>query len=104
MKVIKTGTDSAAAVIAAENYSQIIAGSNSIGTDTEGGNFILGPVSFSSQIDSIKVGGIFRFNPILASGLPSTMITPISTLTMDPPIKNLGSMSAIAAMISSVGF
>lgn len=104
MKIIKTESNASAALITADSYSQIIAGANSIGTDREGGNFILGPLSLSSQPANIRIGSIFTINPIVTSCLPSTMITPIPMLTMDPPIKNLGSMSAIAAMISSVGF
>lgn len=103
MKVIKYTADSKAAIVTGETYSSIIAGSNSISSDREGGNFILGPTSFSSNIDNIRVGP-FKFNPILASCLPSTMITPVPTLVLEPPIKNIASMAAIASMVSSLGF
>jgi hypothetical protein len=102
VKVIKITPDCSSALIAADTYSQIVSGPCSITTTADSGNFINGPLSISSGIDSIKVGAIFRFNPILASGIPSTIITPIPTLVMDVPIKNLGSLAAIASLCASL--
>lgn len=103
MKIMKESIDSTAAVLAAESYSQIYAGSNSVGVDTEGGTFVNGPLSISSAPHNTKFGGIFRINELVATGMPSTMITPIPMLVIDPPIKNIASMGAIAAMVASVG-
>lgn len=104
MKIMKTNSDSTSSVIAAETYSQMIANSNSVSVDAEGGTFINGPLSISSQAENIRIGAIYRVNPLVSTGLPSTMITPIPTLVIDPPIKNLMSMGAIAAMVASTGF
>lgn len=103
MKIMKESIDSSSAVIAGESYSQLYAGSNSVGVDREGGTFINGPLSISSAPHNTKFAGIFRINESVATGMPSTMITPIPMLTIDPPIKNIASMSAIASMISSIG-
>lgn len=87
-------------LVAGEEYSQIASGPNSFTSTRDKGNFINGPLSISSNIDNIRVGGIYKFNPVLASGLPSTMITPIPTLVLDMPVKNLSSMAAISAVLS----
>lgn len=102
MKVMKSTPGSSSGVVAADTYAQLMSGPNSISTTNDSGNFINGPLSISSGIDSIKVGGIFRFNPILGSGIPSTIITPVPVLLIDPPIRNLTSMAGIAAMMSSI--
>lgn len=99
MKVIKSAPDSSAMLIAADTYSQITAGPCSMTVTRQDGTFINGPLSISSQIDSIRIGGVFKMNPILASCLPSTMITPIPTLVLDIPVKNLGSASAISSLL-----
>lgn len=99
MKVIKATAESSCMLIAADTYSQITAGANSISTTKESGNFINGPLSISSNIDSIRVGGMYKFNPQLATGLASTLITPIPTLVFDIPIKNLASQAAISTLI-----
>lgn len=102
MRVLKTSADSSSMVIAGESYSQITAGPNSVTADRYGGVFINGALSITSQVDNIKIGGIFRLNPILSSCMPSTMITPIPTLVMDLPVKHIASISGIASMLRSI--
>lgn len=102
MKVMKTAPDSSSMVIAGDTYSQITSGANSITTTRESGNYINGPLSISSPIDNIRVNGVYKFNPQLSTGLPSTMMTPIPTLVFDIPIKNLASQSAISAVLKGL--
>jgi len=102
MKVIKDRPESSDMLIVNEGYSQLTSRANSVTVTGESGTFINGPLSISSQIDSIKIGGIFKFNPILASCLPSTMVTPIPTLVMDMPIRNLRSAAGIASMLQGI--
>lgn len=102
MKVLKTTPDSSSMVIAGEGYSQIASGPNSITAQRESGIYINGAVSFTSQVDNIKIGGIYKLNPILSSCVPSTMITPVPTLVMDLPVKNIVSVSGIANMLRSI--
>lgn len=99
MKVIKNTPASSSMVIAGDTYSQITSGANSVTSTRDSGNFINGPLSISSTVDNIRVGGFYRFNPQLSTGLPSTMMTPIPTLVFDIPVKNLASQAAISAVI-----
>lgn len=99
MKVIKEKPESSCMLVTADTYTQITAGPNSITTTREEGNFINGPLSISANIDNIRVGGIYKFNPQLSTGLPSTMITPIPTLIFDIPVKNLASQVAISSVL-----
>lgn len=102
MKVIKDTPQSSSMIITTEGYTQITAGPNSISTTRQDGNFINGPLSISSNIDNIRVGGMYKFNPQLSTGLASTMITPIPTLVFDLPIKNLASSAAIAGVLAGL--
>ena len=96
--ILKDKPESSSFVQIGEGYSQIASGPNSITTTKDAGNFIQGPTSFSSAIENIKVGGIFRFNPMLSTGIPSTMVTPMPVLTIDLPIGNIAIASQIAAI------
>lgn len=96
--LIKHRPDSSSFLQVDEGYSQIAAGPNSITTSNDAGNFIQGPVSFSSPIENIKFSGIYRFNPMLATGIPSTMITPMPVLTLDLPLSNIATLSKVAAI------
>lgn len=102
MKVLKVSPDSSSMVIAGDGYSQITSGPNSVTAQRDSGVYINGALSLTSQVDNIKVGGIFRLNPLLSTCMPSTMITPIPTLVMDLPVKNLASISSISNMLRSI--
>ena len=102
MKVLKATPDSSSMVVAEEGYSQITSGPVSVTPSREGGIYLNGAVSITSQVDNIKIGGIYKLNPLLSTCMPSTMITPIPTLVMDLPIKNLASISGIAAILQSL--
>lgn len=100
--IIKDTPESSSFMQTGEGFSQIASGPNSMSTTRDAGNFINGPLSISSSIDSIKVGGIFRFNPMLSTCIPSTMVTPMPTLTIDLPVSNIGSMMKIASLAASL--
>ena len=101
--IIKDKPESSSFAQIGEGYSQIASGPNSITTTNDAGNFIHGPTSFSSSIENIKVGGIFRFNPMLSTGIASTMITPMPVFKLDLPVKNMAQFVSIAALASSIG-
>lgn len=100
--IIKDNPGSSSFVHVTEGLSQIASGPYSMSSTNDGGNFIMGPLSISSPIESIKIAGIFRFNPMLSTGIPSTMVTPMPTLVLDLPVSNLASISKIAAIAASL--
>lgn len=79
----------------------IASGPMSYTVDKAGGNFIQGPVSFSSPFTRIRFHGVFKLNPLQAFGLPSTMVTPIPTFIMSPPVAEVSSLMAISSMVLS---
>lgn len=102
MKVIKERVDSSNFLMLEGSNSVLAAGPNAVGVNKDAGIFINGPVSFSSPVDNVKFSGMFRFNPITVSGLPSTIVTPIPTFKMEAPIKGISQMSAVASLLSSL--
>lgn len=100
--ILKDTPESSSFIQIGSEYAQIASGPNSVSSTNDAGTFINGPLSISSPIENIKVGGIFRFNPMLSTGIPSTMITPVPTLILDLPISNIASMIKIAAIAVSL--
>ena len=100
--IIKDTPDSSSFLQTGRDYAQVASGPYSVTTVNGAGTFINGPLSISSPIENIKVSGIYRFNPILATGIASTMITPVPVLTLDLPLKNISTMASIAAIAASL--
>lgn len=100
--IIKDKPESSSFLQTGQDYAQIAAGPYSVTSVNGAGTFINGPLSISSPIENIKVSGIYRFNPILATGIASTMITPVPVLTLDLPLKNISTMASIAAIAASL--
>lgn len=101
-RVIKPSPDSSNFLVLEGGNSILASGPNAVGVTKNHGVFINGPTSFSSSMDNIKFGGMFRFNPLAASGLPSTMVTPIPTFIIDPPVKGVSTMAAVAGIFASL--
>jgi hypothetical protein len=70
----------------------------------ERGTTISGPVSFVSSTSDIRFGGLWTMNNPIQMSLPSTYATPTPTLMIDPPVKQLKTIMADAAvMIALLG-
>lgn len=102
MKILKETANSSSFVMVEADNSIIASGPHSVATNRDGGVFINGPLSISSSVDNVKFAGMFRINPLTASGLPSTMMTPIPTFVIEPPIKGITSMTAVASLFASL--
>lgn len=102
MKIIKENPESSNFVMMEGSNTVLAAGPHSVGANKNSGVFINGPVSFTSTMESIKFSGVFRFNPVAATGLPSTIVTPIPTFIMEPPIKGVANMTAVASILMSM--
>lgn len=102
MKVIKDTIDSSTFLYINGPNATIASGPNSVSANRDNGVFINGAVSFTSNIENIKFGGMFRFNPVAASGMPSTGISPIPTFVIETPISGIRNMSSVATMLGSL--
>jgi hypothetical protein len=100
--LLKHHEDQASFLNLDNELAQIASGPNAISTTKDSGNFINGPVSFSSPHTSMRFGGVFRFNPLTATCIPSTIATPIPTFELDIPIKNVSVLTGIVGIIASL--
>ena len=99
MSILKNSIDSTAFIDYADESVTIASGAMSITTQTKVGNFINGPLQVQSPPTMVRFGGIYKFNPMTLTALPSTIITPISTFIVDIPLKSGAHMSGISQMI-----
>lgn len=106
-KTFKTLPAPDAPIVEVNDTEASIRGSSSNGfySSREFGNIIKGPVSFSAEPHEMRVSGLMTFHPLLMSGFPSTIVTPIPTFQWSlPTAAMLGPIAKdIALMATLIG-
>jgi hypothetical protein len=98
---IKNSIDSSVFLEADSNASRIVAGPISVTADRKAGVFVNGTLSITAGITGIRLGPIYKFNPLTTSCVPSTLVTPISTFVFDIPAKHAIQYAALGALLRS---
>lgn len=99
---IKETVDSDTLINFSDTALTMASGDMSMSTDKNYGNFITGPLSITSPFTSIRFNsGLFKFNSLLLSTMPSTLITPVPVFEFDMPTKALAGLTSISKMILS---
>jgi len=62
---------------------------NAMLINKQAGISIMGKVNIGTSIQDVRIGGAWRFNPMLQFQIPSTAVTPIPTLVYDVPGTNV---------------
>lgn len=100
--ILKDSIDSDSIINTTSESVSISSGEMSMATHKTYGNFILGPLSITSPFTNVKfASGMFRFNSLLLSTMPSTIITPIPVFEFETPVKALAGFASISKMILS---
>lgn len=81
---------------------------NGLYSSKDFGNIVKGPTSFSAQPHEMRVGGLQTFHPLLTSGFPSTIVTPIpvfqwslpSAAMLGPIAKDVALMATLIGIIA----
>lgn len=77
--------------------------SNGFHSTREFGNIVKGPISFSAEPHEMRVAGLMTFHPLLMSGFPSTIVTPIPTFQWSlPSAAMLGPIAKDVALIGTL--
>lgn len=71
----------------------------SISANDDIGLSLNGPVAIPGPFTNIRFSNMFKFNSMLSLGLPSTVLTPISTFEIDFPVKEAASMASLMALV-----
>jgi hypothetical protein len=94
-----------APIVEANDEEASIRGSSDNGfySSRQFGNIVKGPISFSAQPHEIRIGGLMTLHPLLMSGFPSTIVTPIPTMQWSlPTAAMLGPIAKDIALMSSL--
>lgn len=76
------------------------AGEMSVSTDVKTGNYIVGPLSITSSFTDIRwSSGLFKFNSLLISTMPSNIINPVPVFELDIPVKGMNGFRSVLNMI-----
>jgi hypothetical protein len=85
-KIWKYNPDSVAGVIARDTGIEIFGGKKaSIFVNDTTGITLKGPTAFTGMPNSIQIGGLWRLNNEMMSTIPSTIMTPVSTMNFYMP-------------------
>jgi hypothetical protein len=82
-----------AGLAVAGNVARIHGNKDNYVMTSEQGTTISGPVSFVAGASQIRFGGMWTMNNELMLQLPSTLATPIPTMMINPPIKQIVSLA-----------
>lgn len=78
------------------------AGEMSFAADAQTGNYIVGPVSFTSPFTQMRFSaGLLKLNTLLLSTMPSTIITPIPVFEFDMPAKSASGLRSVLSLVMS---
>lgn len=109
-QTLKTLPAPDAPIVEVNDGEASIRGSSTSGlySSREFGNIVKGPTSFSAQPHEMRVGGLQTFHPLLTSGFPSTIVTPIpvfqwslpSAAMLGPIAKDVALMAALVGIIA----
>ena len=97
--LLKNAIDGNSVIDLSEDMATISSGPMSVTSHRKYGTFINGPLTISSSPVNITMGGFYKFNPVAASGMPSTIVTPVPTFEVTVPVKNIGIQSAIGTVV-----
>lgn len=62
---------------------------NAVIINKSSGTSLMGKLNIGTSISDVRIGGAWRFNPMMQYQIPSSAVTPIPTLIFDPPGANL---------------
>lgn len=112
-KVIKTLDAPGAPILEVNDYYSSIRGNADYGFFSYregGGNIIKGPLSIATEPHQIRLGGLTTLNPLVTSGFPSTIVTPIPMTVwnlpgagaIQPLLKDVTIMATLVAAMGTV--
>ena len=109
VKLLKASDSSRAAVMASPDQIDISAPDKDDSINTMGisvigktGTVMRGKVGFTGNPSDIRIAGLWKFNDLLLSAMPSTIMTPISVLKFSLPLESVKDFISTAASIGAV--
>lgn len=109
-RVLKVSDLETGPIIEVTNDTASLRGSSDSGfySTEKFGNIIKGPLSIEASPQDIKISGINTLNPLISSGIPSTIVTPIPVCLFDfPGAKAVGpimkDVATMAVLVAAMG-
>lgn len=100
-RVLKVTPTTDAGIEITENSSKISGDRDNFLYVDDSGVYCVGPVSFLSEPQNMRVAGMFRFPTAYEMAIPSTVTTPRPMLIADPPVEGFSNLASAAAKFIS---
>lgn len=102
-RVLKVSPTTDAGIEVTEKSARLSGNNENFVYTDESGVYCVGPVSFLSEPQNMKIAGMFRFPTAYEMSIPSTAVSPMPMLIPDPPIEGFTSLAnAVAEFISEL--
>jgi hypothetical protein len=101
-KTFKLGPDSAAGVEVTDRNATLIADKDNFVAVDQSGVYIVGPQSWVTTPENIRVAGLWTQNTAYRQMIPSTVVTPIPNLIVDPPFKGIKMIAEAVALMKAL--
>jgi hypothetical protein len=107
VKIIRAGNAGRSCLVVSPsqiNISGSMTGEESVGINVIAGKgvAIKGSLGIATMPQNVSIGGLWRFNPYLMSGLPSTVGTPIPVLMFSVPYDNVRDLTTTIATMTTL--
>lgn len=102
-RVLKVTPTTDAGIEVTEQSARLSGNSENFVYADDSGVYCVGPVSFLSEPDNMRIAGMFRFPTAYEMTIPSTVVSPRPMLIPDPPIEGFTNLAeAVADFISEL--
>jgi len=108
-KIIKAASGNAAAIAVSPRVIDLSAPESAESGEPLGltiiggmGTVVKGPVAFTATPGEMRIGGMWKFNNLLLSAAPSTMLTPIPVLRFSLPLEGVARFAKNATIIAAL--
>jgi hypothetical protein len=101
-KSLKLGPESKAGVEVTDRNVTVAADKDNFVSVDESGIYIVGPQSWVTTPENIRVAGLWTQNTAYRQMIPSTIVTPIPNLVVNPPIKGIKMIAESVALMKKL--
>lgn len=102
-RVLKVTPTTDAGVEVTEQSAKLSGNSENFIYTDDSGIYCVGPVSFLSEPENMRIAGMFRFPTAYEMAIPSTAVSPRPMLIPDPPIEGFTTLAeAVAEFLSEL--
>ena len=101
-KALKLNPEAEAGVEVTDRNATLMADKDNFVSADQSGVYIVGPQSWLTTPENIRVAGMWVQNTAYRQMIPSTVVTPIPNLVVNPPFKGIKTIAESVALMKKL--